>query len=281
MQRCRRLIVAAGLFVLLAFPAHAASLSLFTGGSASGSLPAAAAAPTLFGEDKRQQVEDSTQPPYSAVCKLLITYQNGTHGEGTGFIYGENVLATAGHVLYDTSEKRGGAPQSIEIIPGADGEERPFGSYLAVPGENSCFYTPEHWRSQQDWRYDYGVIALQEPFAPETGQLDLGHYEDYRDDALQGAQLSILGYDAGSCLPLLAQGKVQEVRRFDLLYQIGILPGQSGAPVVDQDYTVVAIQNYGVSLKKNGRGLPWNSGARLNKTAYCFLNDCRSRAARS
>lgn len=111
--------------------------------------------------------------------------------------------------------------------------------------------------------------------------LDLGHYEDYPADALEGAQLSILGYDAGSFQPLLAQGTVQEVRRFDLLYQIGILPGQSGAPVVDEEKMVVGIQNYGVSLRGGGRGLLWNSGARLNKTAYCFLTDCRSQAALS
>ncbi|MCI8622638.1 MAG: hypothetical protein HFG26_03130 [Provencibacterium sp.] len=258
---------------LLAVPAGASQLTLWDGNA-----PAAAAAPTLFGQDDRQAVEETSLPPYSAVCKLLITYQNGTSGEGTGFIYGENVLATAGHVLYDPSAGRGGTPAAIEIIPGADGENRPFGSYTAVPGENSRFSVPARWRAQQDWRYDYGVLALDQAFPPEAGAFELGHYEDYAGDALQGATLSILGYDAGSLRQLLATGPVEQARRFDLLYQIGILPGQSGAPVVDKDNLVVAIQNYGVSLGSGGRCLPWNSGARLTKTAYCFLTERRDEA---
>ncbi|MCI8442197.1 MAG: hypothetical protein HFG27_06685 [Provencibacterium sp.] len=279
MRRCRLFLLAAGLLALLAAPVRAACLPLLSDGQMS-SL-SASEDPTLFGLDDRQEAADSTRLPYSAVCKLLITYQNGTHGEGTGFIYGENVLATAGHVLYDESGERGGTPLKIEIIPGAKEEQRPFGSYLAVPGENSCFYTPERWRTRRDWRYDYGVIALQTAFSPEAGMLDLGHYEDYSEEALKNTKLSILGYDAGSFSPLLAQGNVQQVRPFDLLYQIGILPGQSGAPVVDADNQVVAIQNYGVSLNDGERALRWNSGARLNKTAYRFLSSCRSQSALS
>ena len=264
-----RLFVSAVLaFTLLALPAYAAHLPA---GSPAKGLSAAADAPTLLGKEARQPVEDSTQLPYSAVCKLLITYQNGTHGEGTGFIYGDNLLATAGHVLYDQSAGRGGTPAEIEIIPGADGEERPFGSYMAIPGENSAFHTPSRWKTRQDWQYDYGVIQMEDDFDPEIGLLSLGHYEDYDREALQGATLSIFGYDAGSFHQLAAKGDVQKARAFDLLYRIGIMPGQSGAPVMDAENNVVAIQNYGVSLE-NGRCLPWNSGARLNKTAYCFLS---------
>lgn len=238
---------------------------------------ARAESPTLLGEDDRLAVEDTAEPPYSAVCKLLICWKDGTQGEGTGFIYGDNLLATAGHALYDRSPGRGGLPESVTIIPGARGEEQPFGSYTAIPGKNSVFFTPERWRSSQDWRYDYGAISLDAAFDPAAGALLLADEEECGDAALAAAPLAMLGYDAGSFLPLLAEGTVQQVRSFDLLYDIPILPGQSGAPVLDSEGAVVAIQNYGVSQGKQGQ-LRWNSGARLGKAASRFLADCRRRA---
>lgn len=238
---------------------------------------ARAESPTLLGEDNRQAVEDTSQPPYSAVCKLLICWRDGSQGEGTGFIYGDSLLATAGHALYDKSPGHDGLPESVTIIPGAVGEEQPFGSYTALPGKNSVFFTPERWRSSQDWRYDYGVISLDSAFDPAAGALLLADEEGCGDAALAEAPLTMLGYDAGSLLPLLAEGTVQQVRGFDLLYDIPILPGQSGAPVLDKEGAVVAIQNYGVSQGRQGR-LRWNSGARLGKAASRFLADCRRRA---
>ena len=259
-NKIRRFLAAAGMLFLFLAPARVRAES-----------------PTLLGEDDRQVIADTSQIPGSAVCKLLIDWKDGTRGEGTGFIYGDNLLATAGHALYDGTPGHDGLPERVTVIPGAAGEEQPFGAYTAIPGKNSVFFTPARWRSCRDWRYDYGVIALDTAFDPATGALLIADEEECGAAALTDAPLTMLGYDAGSLLPLMAEGTVRQVRSFDLLYDIPILPGQSGAPVLGGSGTVVAIQNYGVSREQDGQ-LRWNSGARLGRAASRFLADCRRRA---
>lgn len=224
---------------------------------------------TVFGEDDRVPVADTTAAPYNAICKLKITYQNGTTGDGTGFLYGPGLLATAGHCLYDTSYGRGGQVASVTVYPGLNAEGAPFGS-RELREDNAGFYLPERWKQDRDWRFDYGVIAFFEPFE-EVQPLQLADWETYPDSALAGTEALIAGYDGAMQSPLLAHGMLSLVREDDLLYRLDISHGQSGAPILDLQSRVIGIQNYGANVGFAAGEMPYNSGARMNRTLSEFL----------
>ena len=75
-----------------------------------------------------------------AICKLFMTYRNGTAGEfmGTGWLISENLIATAGHNLYDWPNK-GGFAKEVKCFFGYNGSESPgvyrFGIAAVVPTE--------------------------------------------------------------------------------------------------------------------------------------------------
>lgn len=237
------------------------------------SIAAQASAPTLLGrEDDRWQVSGTEEWPYQAVCKLLIHYQNGTVGEGTGFIYGENLLATAGHVLYDTAYGRGGEIESLTMIPGANGKDQPFGR-LEVNRENAQFFYPVQWKESRDWRYDYGAVRFDAPVDSRIVPLEMDPGGLDTPWELAGKEMTILGYDMDSLTLTASSGLVTEVREYDLLYAIGIMPGESGAPVLNSCNRVVGIQNYGVNLRDDPllSQLCYNSGALLSGEAYAFF----------
>ena len=225
-------------------------------------IPAFAAS-TIFGTDDRVRVGDATASPYQAVCRLVITYQNGETGHGTGFLYAPNLVATAAHCLYDTAQQRGGQVKQVEILPALDGEQMPYGSVVA-DGSNSRLHYPAQWQENMDWRYDYGVIELDEPLNPEIQPLKLARPSDR---SLYAMKISVVGYGSDETYMTMSSGRVAWAREYDLLYEIDVKHGQSGGPVINQYGYVVGITNYGAE-----EGLSYNSGARLQGEAYAFLN---------
>lgn len=218
---------------------------------------------TIFGTDDRVSIPDTTSAPYNAVCRLVITYQNGAVAYGTGFIYGSNVLATAAHCLYDTSGGRGGQVSSITVYPAAGSSGFPFES-RTVDVSNATFHYPQKWEKNRDWKYDFGVIEVDQPWDSRIQPLRLT-----RSGAadLEGKEVTILGYDYRSFDLYRSAGRINDVRDNDLLYRIDIMSGQSGGPIIDASGRVVGIANYGA---EEG-GLQYNSGARITTAVYRYL----------
>lgn len=226
--------------------------------------------PTIFGQDDRQIISDPAQTPYSGIAKLYITYKNGTTGEGTGFIFGDNVVATAAHCLYDTRYGRGGEAASITIVPGLGGDGQALPGQTVTAAEKPYHY-PLRWKTAADWRYDYGVITVPSKWDGRVERLALADWEALSDQSLCGETLSIAGYDDRSANLYLSSGPVRSARPFDLLYEIDILAGESGAPVLNASGQVVAIQNYGANVGASAQQNPFNSGARMTEKLYRFL----------
>lgn len=216
---------------------------------------------TIFGKDDREPVANSLQSPYNAVCRLKITYQDGSIGYGTGFIYGKNLLATAAHCLYDTS--RGGKADHITVYPAASEEMLPFGEYTA-DASNSVFHYPKKWSENGEWKYDFGVIETDEAWDARIQPLKL---ENRSVSQLKSKTFSLVGYDYKSFTQYSSTGKLSRVRSNDLLYRLDVLHGESGAPVMDKNGIVVGIANYGA---EEG-GPNYNSAARISSAVYRYL----------
>ncbi len=217
----------------------------------------AAAAEVIIGKDDRKWVADTTGEPSRRICELRITFPNGKTYRGTGFFIGKRTLATAGHCVYLHNE--GGWARKIEVIPGANGMFRPYGSEFS-----SSFRSVKGWVNSKKPEHDYGCIVLP---ANAFGGRNLGYFgiSAAPPQKILGKRVSLYGYPGDK--PSQNWGMTLAVKTITaktLIYDIDTVGGQSGAPVyTDLDgrkNCAIAIHNYG-----NAGG---NSATRITPTVY-------------
>jgi glutamyl endopeptidase len=164
------------------------------------------------------------------------------------------LVLTAGHCVYMADE--GGWASRIEVIPGRDGDSRPFGSAVATD-----FRSVAGWTQDNDSDYDYGAVLLPEDkrFGEELGWFG---YASRTDDHLRTLTLNLSGYpgDGGKTgdegTQWFHSRTVKDVLEKQISYEIDTYGGQSGAPVwelaSDGSRYGVAIHTYGTSLSNGG-----------------------------
>jgi V8-like Glu-specific endopeptidase len=179
---------------------------------------------SLQGTDERQNVTETTNLPWSAICHLETEY-----GTGTGFLISPRFVLTAAHVLYPP---RGHRPvRSVRVMPGRTQREP-----VAHMRVSSDYYISPNWRpDENNPRFDYGVIAL-----PDDGFKSFGSFglKVLNDSALlefrkRSVVFTVAGYPTDKPYGSLWMGKGQlrEFGKEAIAYQVDTQRGQSGAPV--------------------------------------------------
>ena len=190
--------------------------------------------------------------PWRCICSLLITANTGALYIGTGWLAAPRLLLTAGHCVY-MSDEGGWVPQ-IEVIPGRDATERPYGSAVARD-----FRSVTGWTRDGDSDYDYGAILL--PGQALGDQLGWFGYASRDDDNLRGITVNLAGYPgdggkAGIEAPSGMTAAPSPTRGGQITYVADTYGGQSGAPVwemtPDGDRYGVAIHTLGTSVNNGG-----------------------------
>jgi len=224
----------------------------------------------VVGEDDRTRRTDTDQYPWRCVCSLLMTDgRTGKRYVGTGWLVSPRVVLTAGHCVYlydnDSFPNDTGAwATSIEVTPGRNGNERPFGSV-----ESNVLRSSQGWVHDRDTRVDFGAIIL-----PEThrfgDQLGWFGYAAWDDEVLSSNVLNLSGYpadkDAGT--QWFHKQTASAVEEYELLYGIDTFGGQSGSPVWIK--TAEGLR-YGVGIHKTGprvAGSGRNTAKRITQASY-------------
>lgn len=192
------------------------------------------------------------------IAKLYITFPNGKTYQGTGFLYGNNVLATAGHCVFDP--RYGGEAKSIRVVLNNT-------SYWASDWTAAKkWYDSTTSNMSRNWKYDYGVITLNATPGRTLGFLD---YWIASDSQLKGKGINVPGFVAGSTSLNNTSGTLANVRTYDLYFTAGFASGKSGSPIIMKDNGMfVGIGNYGASTED---GYP--SGARITYEVADFLDE--------
>ncbi|MEW6471358.1 MAG: serine protease [Actinomycetota bacterium] len=213
----------------------------------------------IIGTDDRVRITSTTKVPWRRYCALRIEFPSGARYKGSAFLTGSRTAITAGHCVF--LKNQGGWARRIEVIPGCNGNQRPYGQAIAT-----SFRSTEGWTKQQKPESDYGAIIL-----------PVG--------AFAGKKLGSFGFGVFSAAELLAQPavlagypgdkpfgelwgmsrKIKTVTATQLIYDIDSMGGQSGSPVYikrNGKRYVVGIHNYGASSG--------NSATRV--TAPVFVN---------
>lgn len=214
----------------------------------------------IIGTDEREQITQTDQYVWRSIASLRITARDGSLWIGTAWFISPRTLITAGHCVFingNPNPNRNGWVSKIEVIPGRNGIQSPFGTLTA-----KTFWSVRGWTENGDQNHDYGAIILDQPFGQNTGWFGYGVFED---DKLIGAPAHVAGYPGDKpsgtlwhhSLPISSVGPPK------VFYAIDTAGGQSGAAVYlleDNLPVAVAVHAYG--------GATSNSGTRITSAVY-------------
>jgi glutamyl endopeptidase len=196
---------------------------------------------TIIPPDTRTQVTNTTTFPERAVA--LITFDGG---RCTGWLYGRDVVATAGHCVHEGGSG-GNWHTNVRVYPGRNGSSSPYGSCSA-----KSLHSVTGWTQNRDERYDYGVVKLNCLIGNTTGWFGFW----WQGATLNGSSTIISGYPGDK--PLEHWRSTDQVRATEAeqaFYQNDTVGGMSGSPVFANrppgspfcaGYCVMGIHAYGL-----------------------------------
>jgi V8-like Glu-specific endopeptidase len=218
---------------------------------------AVAAIEAIVDRDDRVRITQTTGLPWRRLCALRIQFPSGSSFRGTGFLIGPRAVVTAGHCVY--LRNQGGWARKVEVIPGCNGTQRPFGQV-----ESSSFRSVGGWVNSGAPESDYGCIVL--PAGAFNGR-NLGSFGFAAFEApVLLAQPAVIAGFPGDKPPYEMWGAARALKGVTaktILYNTATMGGQSGAPVYikrNGQRFVVGIHNYGSSTG--------NTATRITRPVY-------------
>lgn len=210
---------------------------------------------TVCGADDRTRITPATNIPWRWICKLFITFPDGAQFVGTGWFIGARTVMTAGHCVF--SRANGGWARSIEVVPGMDGNARPYGSQVGT-----SFRSVTGWTQDSKPEFDYGAIIL--PNCDLGNSVGWFGFAYLNNDSLNNLFVNTAGYPADKPFGTMwfNAGSISRVEDLKIYYMIDTVGGQSGSPVwrlLNGERHAVGVHAYG--------GCP-NSATRITKPVF-------------
>lgn len=189
-------------------------------------------------DDSRVKVNPNNYP-YSAVLMLRLGRDTDGDGSinvwsrGTGFLEGNDVMVTAGHCFWSTTD---GWVDECRIY-----------SKQNNPTPNTTYYYPGSWlcstayanSTSSDSNYDWCVVTLQNNLGGTNGWFGRKIGED---NPTYGVTISGYPYSEGKAgYQYKADGLISSSTTYKYSYTIDTEGGQSGSPIYDSSNDVIGV----------------------------------------
>ena len=184
----------------------------------------------ILGRDDRVTVSNPREYPYSAIANILGTYKCGCTMQGTGFMVGKDTLMTAAHCL--VCQKHNEWAKTLDFYFGFKNRSNYLYSYNGrwTGYVNTTF--PNGYHSDNDW----GYIRFEKNVGDSTGWFGMKFLTDREIERgwyyVAGYKDNLLKYDIAT-MTALSSNQVN--------LDADVLPGNSGSPIFDKEYYVVAL----------------------------------------
>jgi len=218
---------------------------------------------SVLGTDERVRITETTKLPWRLNASLLITADDNSQWIGTGWFISPRTLITAGHCVFIQHSNRPGRDgwvKKIQVMPGRNASEVPFGGLFATE-----FWTVKGWAEEGLETADYGAIILPSAFPANIGHFGFGVFPDA---TLLSSIANVAGYPGDQPTGTLwyDKRKIGSVKPDKVFYAADTAGGQSGACV----YIVRNGQRIGVAIHAYG-GATANSGTRISAEVFANL----------
>ena len=205
------------------------------------------------------RVTDVKARPYCMNTLILCRWDH--EGEGsvyataTGFMVGQKVMVTAGHVFWDPSE--GGYPTEVRIFVRYDKS----GNYYSLNNETD-YYHPKAWvlsanftTSTPNKEYDWCYVTL---FTP-VGKTITGYYGMSSYDVPKNKEIILSGYPADyknysyeMFHQYKSSGLMNKYTDYTVTHTCSTREGHSGSALSSVNYVAWGIHTAGINPKLNG-----------------------------
>jgi V8-like Glu-specific endopeptidase len=125
----------------------------------------------LRSRSSARAVQDTTQYPWSCICKIVATFPDDTTIEGAGTMIGPHHCLTALHVIYDSRTRT--AAKRVRVIPGYDDHR------LLTEGLSSHPFGTAHMNQFLFWEpHDVAIIITSANIGELSSWMTVGSRSD-------------------------------------------------------------------------------------------------------
>lgn len=188
------------------------------------------------------------------VARISLQQGGRTVGFGTGFLVGPRLLMTNNHVLPDSTTAAAGFAE-FDCEVDRDGAPKPFVRFDLDPG--ALYLTDEH--------LDVTLVALRPgPDGRRAGdEFGWNHLFAVQGKIVTGEPVNVIGHPNGRPKEIAIRDNALLNQIDDFLhYKADTLPGNSGSPVFNDQWEVVALHHSGVPSTDAGGNWLRTDGAR-------------------
>lgn len=180
----------------------------------------------VIGADDNEEIGTTTGIPWRWVAKLEMRWGSEWY-RCSGAMVGSHWLLTAGHCVYD-HDFNDWADQ-INVIPGKDGSNEPYGSTYAKK-----MYSLKGWTQNYNYDYDIALLELADGIGNQVGWFGVASKSDSN---LIDSKVNMAGYPGayGNSLQYFNSGYVTGLQTNRIHHTCDTHGGQSGSPVWHYD----------------------------------------------